>query len=312
MQILHGTLRNRAYSVTLMQFMGQFTATTTQGEQATDAECTVPEANSCHRRRCECIAHGCDGPDCASEPAAQVEAFQRCGCQRYGNLIPAKTSGCACLEPGGIGGGGGDSYGYGTSYLSSCNVDASRLEFSGDCGWLSHDAIRSAFVRACELLIACPCDLPDDVRECLQETCCSGGSRTVKFLCKDSCSNESFASVRTGINLCIADKALLELCVNNIEQMHPTVTHEDPLVHIVGHELLHLCDCRKDKHTSGCSIQTSDPDVNVQNEAYAQACENACIGGDFPYRYTLPGMDDTYGRPGYQKDWCCKCTECAS
>jgi hypothetical protein len=72
----------------------------------TEAECTMPEANSCHRRKCECIAHGCDGPDCASEPAAQAEAFQLCGCERYGNLIPAKSSGCACLDPGGIGGGG--------------------------------------------------------------------------------------------------------------------------------------------------------------------------------------------------------------
>ena len=280
----------------------------------------------CHQIECQCIALGCRNYEMDFLPC-QEQHYMSCGCNQYGTLVPATGEAGDC-EPGYIigsgdgspgGGGSPDACpgcgGGGSDYYSALSTPSVSVD--GNCRkWFQFfSLVKENVKKACNNLLKCKC-LPDDVKACLRKVC-TGSLFTntgVRIVCDENCGKGELAYNSNSSSICgdPEPSAFITLCIGSVVPYPIFINNQlggfvmnlsQPSIRVLGHELLHACDCKRGNHNNkNCFATNVAEGGNQGDEGWVQACENACFGYD-EHGYT-------YSLFGEYSSWCCLCGNC--
>jgi hypothetical protein len=237
--------------------------------------CDNAGAADCMDATCACLK--CEWDKCRADPCCIAPPFEDALCKN-GCCCP----GCSCYGGGGRGGGGGGTMD--VNNLEGNTTLASKVTLK-NCGKYTLDTrnletlVNEAVSMACASLSSCTDCLPKEVRECVEGRC--SGKGTVVIYCQ-TCNNKTAATLSSDCTP--SGQTNIFLCTGRLIDLNAVRKITIPqLAHVLAHELLHGCDCKRGQHpqNSSCKLDKSGRDwtnQNEGNEAFAEACANACMG----------------------------------
>jgi hypothetical protein len=171
---------------------------------------------------------------------------------------------------------------------------------------------RTAIRSACEKLLSCSY-LRQGVRQCLYQTCYGTTAQKLHIKCSAFHGNVATASMNSGHD----PSTCMRLDKNpsitfNVLRLSEYKTklggeYSKQLVHLMAHELLHMCDFkflehRENKYSKCSNLPQSGRKHNVA-EGYAESCTNACLnyaGTIAPYQLPISLFSENV-------NLCCNC-----